>query len=455
MPMSRVRRSRKRLDPARREAVRLLMRIETDQAYANRLTSAGLTDELEPEAGRRTTEYVAGVTRWRRWLDFLLAQVYRGRYDSIEPKLRQILRLGLYELLFTDTPPYAVLHEAVELARKLVRPRAGAVVNAVLRTLLRQRDFLPQPQTGDLAEDLAIRYAHPTWVVRRWLDRYGADSTEALLRYYNERPWFGVRVRTDRIARHVVLHRLADRSVEAEPSPILDDFIRVRRLGPILQDRLIEKGLLTVQDESAGLIVRLLDPHPEETIVDACAAPGGKTTYIATRMRDHGRVVAFDVHPRRAELIRKAALQQGLTSIEVEAIDLRQVPERYPDLKADRVLLDVPCSGLGVLAKRADLRWHRRPEDLDELVRLQDELLEAAGRLVRPGGVLVYSTCTIEPEENEVRVRSFLARHPEFTVESVEPWVPAEMVTEEGFFATWPPRDQMDGAFAARLRRKV
>ncbi len=454
MPMSRVRRSRKRLDPARREAVRLLVRIEKDQAYANRLTSAGLTDELEPEAGRRTTEYVAGVTRWRRWLDFLLAQVYRGSYDSIEPKLRQILRLGLYELLFTDTPPYAVLHEAVELARKLVRPRAGAVVNAVLRTLLRQRDFLPQPQTGDLAEDLAIRYAHPTWVVRRWLARYGADSTEALLRYHNERPWFGVRVRTDRIARHVVLHRLADRSVEAEPSPVLDDFIRVRRLGPILQDRLIEKGLLTVQDESAGLVVRLLDPHPEETIVDACAAPGGKTTYIATRMRDHGRVVAFDVHSRRAELIRKAALQQGLTSIEVEAIDLRQAPERYPDLKADRVLLDVPCSGLGVLAKRADLRWHRRPEDLDELVRLQDELLEAAARLVRPGGVLVYSTCTIEPEENEVRVRSFLARHPEFTVESAERWVPAEMVTEEGFFATWPPRDQMDGAFAARLRRK-
>ncbi len=452
--MSRVRRSRKRLDPARREAVRLLVRIEKDQAYANRLTSAGLTDELEPEAGRRTTEYVAGVTRWRRWLDFLLAQVYRGSYDSIEPKLRQILRLGLYELLFTDTPPYAVLHEAVGLARKLVRPQAGAVVNAVLRTLLRQRDFLPQPQTGDLAEDLAIRYAHPTWVVRRWLARYGADSTEALLRYYNERPWFGVRVRTDRIARHVVLHRLADRSVEAEPSPVLDDFIRVRRLGPILQDRLIEKGLLTVQDESAGLVVRLLDPHPEETIVDACAAPGGKTTYIATRMRDHGRVVAFDVHSRRAELIRKAALQQGLTSIEVEAIDLRQVPERYPELKADRVLLDVPCSGLGVLAKRADLRWHRRPEDLDELVRLQDELLEAAAQLVRPGGILVYSTCTIEPDENEARVRSFLARHPEFTVESAARWVPAEMVTEEGFFATWPPRDQMDGAFAARLRRK-
>ena len=451
MPKTFVR--HKRLDPARREAVRLLERIENDQAYVNRLMSAGLTDELEPEAGRRATEYVAGVTRWRRWLDFLLAQNYRGRYDSMEPRLRQILRLGLYELLFTDTPPYAALNEAVELARRLVRPQAGAVVNAVLRSLLRQRDFLPQPQTGDPVEDLAIRYSHPTWIVQRWLARYGPADTEALLRYNNERPWFGVRVRTDRISRHVVLHRLADRGLEAEPSPVLDDFIRVQRLGPLLEDRLIEKGLLAVQDESAGLAVRLLDPHPDETIVDACAAPGGKTTYIATRMRDHGRVLAFDVHPKRTELIRRAALQQGLTSIVAEALDLRQVSERYPELQADRVLLDVPCSGLGVLAKRADLRWHRRPEELDELVRLQDELLETAARLVRPGGVLVYSTCTIEPEENEARVRAFLARHPEFTVERADAWVPAEMVTDEGFFATWPPRDRMDGAFAARLRR--
>ncbi len=451
MPKTYVR--HKHLDPARQEAVRLLERIENDQAYVNRLIAAGLTDELEPEAGRRATEYVAGVTRWRRWIDFLLAQAYRGRYDSMEPRLRQILRLGLYELLFTDTPPYAVLHEAVELARRLVRPQASTVVNAVLRALLRQRDFLPKPQTGDPAEDLAIRYSYPTWIVTRWLARYGPTETEALLRYNNERPCFGVRVRTDRIARHVVLHRLADRGVPAEPSPVLDDFIRVQRLGPILEDRLIEKGLLAIQDESAGLVVRLLDPHPEETIVDACAAPGGKTTYIATRMRDHGRVLTFDVHPKRTELIRKAALQQGLTSIVAETLDLRQLPERYPELQVDRVLLDVPCSGLGVLAKRADLRWHRRLEDLDELVRLQDELLEAAARLVRPGGVLVYSTCTIEPEENEERVRAFMARHPEFTVEQADRWVPTQMVTDEGFLATWPPRDRMDGAFAARLRR--
>jgi 16S rRNA (cytosine967-C5)-methyltransferase len=453
--MPRVRRQRRRLDPARQEAVRLLECIERDQAYVNRLMSAGLTDELEPEAGRRATEYVAGVTRWRRWLDFLLTQAYHGNYESAESGLRQILRLGLYELLFTDTPPYAVLHEAVELARRLVRSQAGAVVNAVLRTLLRQRDFLPQPQTGDLAEDLAIRYSHPTWMVQRWLARYGPGDTEALLRYNNERPWFGVRVRTDRIARSAVLHRLADRGIEAELSSVLDDFIRARRLGPILEDRLIEKGLLTIQDESAGLIVRLLDPHPEETVIDACAAPGGKTTYIATRMRDHGRVLAFDVHPKRTALIQKAALQQGLTSIVAEVLDLRHVAERYPTLQADRVLLDVPCSGLGVLAKRADLRWHRRPEELDELTRLQDELLEAAACLVRPGGVLVYSTCTIEPEENEARVQAFLAGHPEFVIENAENWVPAALVTPTGFLATWPPRDRMDGAFAVRMCRKA
>ncbi|GBD00643.1 Ribosomal RNA small subunit methyltransferase B [bacterium HR18] len=453
--MPKLRPFSKQPDPARREAVQLLERIESDQAYVNRLISEHLTDELPPEAGRRTTEYVAGVTRWRRWLDFLLAQAYHGRYDQLEPRLRQILRLGLYELLFLKTPAYAALHEAVLLAQAMVRPQAGKVVNAVLRTLLRQQDFLPQPQTGDVAEDLAICYSHPTWMVQRWLVRYGREATEALMQHNNTRPWFGIRVRTDRIARSVVLHRLADRRVEAEPSPVLDDFVRVRRLQPILEDRLIEKGLLAVQDESAGLVVRLLDPHPEETIIDACAAPGGKTTYIATRMRDHGRVLAFDVHPGRTERIRQAALQQGLTSIVAETLDVRHVAERYPTLQADRVLLDVPCSGLGVLAKRADLRWHRCPEALDELTQLQDALLEAAARLVRPGGVLVYSTCTIEPEENEMRVQAFLQRHPEFALEGAENWVPASMVTPAGFLATWPPRDRMDGAFAARMRRKA
>ncbi len=439
---------------SRRAALRQLERIERDDAYISQLDVEGANEALDARARRQVKDYVAGVTRWRRWLDFLLASFYHGDFDAMERTLQIILRIGLYDLLFLHTPTHAAVHENVELAKQDVRPGAAGLVNGVLRSIDRQRDDLPTPGTGDPAEDLAIRQSHPTWMVRRWIERYGLDATQELLAWNNRRPAYGVRINTLATSVEAFQQQLDAHDVTWAASPHLDDFVRVKGLQPIVEAGWLDTGQCAVQDESAGLVVRVLDPQPGETVIDTCAAPGGKTIYAALRMQGTGTIYAVDVNEARLGLVTEGAAAHGIDDmVRPVAADLRTWAATSDAPQADRVLLDAPCSGLGVLAKRADLRWQRSPDDFDELTALQDALLDAAAQLVRPGGALVYSTCTIEPEENQQRVAAFLARDDRFTLESVEETVPDATVTAEGVFTTLPHEHGVDGAFAARLRR--
>lgn len=435
---------------SRRVALEHLERVARDEAYVDQLEA----DDHDERTRRQARELVAGVTRWRRWLDFVLAKAYHGEYDSMEHRLQHILRLGLYELLFQSTPTRAVVHEYVELAKQMLRPGAGNLVNGVLRTIDRDRERIPEPDTGNQAEDLALRYSHPSWMVRRWLDRFGPDETAELLRWNNQRPLYSIRINTLQTSQEEVEAWLDDHDVIYTSSPYLDNVLRLKRLQPLIQGGLLDEGKVAVQDESAGLITRLLDPQPGDVLVDGCAAPGGKTMHAATCMQGEGEIHAFDIHEGRMERVTEAADAHGVAEmVKTEPADLTEVAERPEPPQADRVLIDVPCTGLGVLSKRADLRWQRDPDDLQELLALQDDLFDAAANLVRPGGVLVYSTCSIEPEENGQRVEAFLGRHDDFTIESAEGRVPDEVVSEDGFLATLPHRHRVDGAFAARLRR--
>jgi 16S rRNA (cytosine967-C5)-methyltransferase len=432
----------------RADAARRLLRVEQDRAHVARLADA----DADAADARLTSELVAGVTRHRRRLDFVLDHFYRGDPARLDPLLRQVLRVGLYELLVRETPPHAAVSEAVKAARALLHPGAANLANGLLRAAARAAEggTLPDPAGGDPADDLAVRASHPTWLVRRWLDRYGEDETLALLRADNQAPSYALRVNLLRTTPEALGERLTALGVGWRISHYLDDFLVVDRLQPVLRAGLLEEGLCAVQDEAAGLVVRVLDPQPGERVLDAAAAPGGKAVYAAQRMEDRGAVVAVDLHEARTALVRRAAEAQGVTIVRAVAADLRTWEAEAP---FDRVLLDAPCTGLGVLAKRADLRWNRRPEDVSTLTALQDDLLDAAARHVRPGGLLVYATCTLEPEENAGRVAAFLARHPNFGREPVGDAVPASMRTTEGDYAALPHRHGTDGAYAARLRR--
>lgn len=435
-------------DPtARVLAVQRLLRVETDGAHVARLADGA----HPPEVSRRAVDYVSGVTRQKRWLDFLIGEFYRGAVQDLDPELRQILRIGAYELIEKEVAPHAAVNEAVETAKALLHRGAAGLTNGVLRALDRahRAGTLPEPDTGDLAADLAVRYSHPTWPVRRWLERWGEDATRAFLGASNEPGRFTVRVTGGAAVTPEVIRRLADLGVEAEASEWADDFLRVDRLQPILRSDLLDEGTVAVQDVAAGLVVHVLDPQPGERVLDAAAAPGGKTVYAALRMGDEGEVIGLDVSEAKVGLIAGAARRHRLSIVRPVKADLTTWEE---DEEFDRVLLDAPCSGSGVLAKRADLRWRRSPEGVAELAALQDALLDAAAGHVRPGGLLVYSTCSVEAEENDDRVAAFLDRRNDFHLEPVEALVPDALI-DGAVYRALPHVHGTDGAFAARLRR--
>jgi 16S rRNA (cytosine967-C5)-methyltransferase len=437
------------VSPARRVSLKHLERVAQDDAYVGHLDA----DDEDARTRRQARELVAGVTRRRRWLDHVIADAYDGHYHGMEQRLRHILRLGLYEMLYQSTPIRAVVHEYVELAKRVLRPGAGNLVNGVLRTIDRA-DALPEPDTGDEGDTLGIQHSHPTWMVERWLDRYGEEKTVNLLEWNNRRPAYHVRVNPLQTSLEALEAWLDEHDVVHTRSPYLPNTVRIKRLQALVQSDLLDDGVVAVQDESAGLAVRLLDPQPGETVIDGCAAPGGKTMHIAAAMEGEGTIQAYDTNERRLNRVSEAASAHGVEAlVATTAADLQALADQDDPPQADRVLVDVPCSGLGVLGKRADLRWQRDEEELEELTELQDELLDAAARLVRPGGVLVYSTCTIEPDENEQRIDAFLARQVDFTVAPAGEHLPDEVVSPSGFLQTFPPRHRMDGAFAARLHR--
>lgn len=293
-------------------------------------------------------------------------------------------------------------------------------------------------------------------MVRRWTKHLGQEAAVKLMMWNNTDPSFSLRANSGKgFSRDDLIMKLNMLKVPHEPSLHLDDFVRIRSgMQMVIQNGFLKEGLCSVQDESAGLAVSVLDPQPGDCIIDCCAAPGGKTLFMASCLRGQGRISAIDVNKGRLRILGETAKLQCLDDV-ITCIhdDLRSFADENQST-FEKVLLDAPCSGLGVLSKRPDLRWNRRLEDMEELKKLQDELLDAACNLVGTDGVLVYSTCSVDPEENEERIAAFLLRHPEFQVDPVHRYVHSEFVTELGFFRSCPVKHSMDGAFAARLVRR-
>ncbi|ONK69374.1 uncharacterized protein A4U43_C05F22190 [Asparagus officinalis] len=470
------------VSPHRAVAAVRLLRVEQGGAFTDLLIEKGRNsatnemDYVERTLGFRTrdlddrdirlvTDVVGSAIRWKRYLDHLIMSLCNEEktFRDMEPLLLQILRIGFCEIIKLDMPAYAVVDENVRLAKVALRPGAGNLVNGILRklVLLKGTNSLPLPKLeGDdraRARALAIIHSHPVWMVRRWIKFLGREEAVRLMNWNNSDPSFSIRVNTWKgYTRDDLVTQLNTLKVPHEISTYNDDFVRIQRgMQIVIQAGLLKEGLCSVQDESAGLVVSVLDPQPGETIIDCCAAPGGKTLFMGSRMRGQGKVLAIDINKGRLRILKETTKLHGLDGVVITCCaDLRLFSEKNL-IKSDKVLLDAPCSGLGVLSKRADLRWNRKLEDLEQLKLLQDELLDAASRLVKPGGVLVYSTCSIDPEENEERIKSFLLRHPEFVVDPVNGKIPPDFITEKGFYSSNPVKHSIDGSFAARLIRSL
>lgn len=440
---------------ARALAVDLLTRVERDRAYASVLLDATLArGGLPGKEAALLTELTYGVLRWRGTLDWLVETVGRRRVADLPVRLRQILRVGAYQLRFLDrVPAYAAVSEAVALAKGPGGHEGWAsLANALLRRLADRRAALPVPDMQDPVERLALQFSHPAWLVRRWLARFGQAEATALLEA-NQAPAPTVllvnRLRTDAQA---VARYLAASGVSAVPSPLLPEALRVREGGRVRHDPLVAEGHVQVMDDGAALAVALLDPQPEETVLDACAGGGNKAIRMAALMGNTGRIVALDVGERALRRLREACGRLGATSVEPTAGDAREAARHVPG-GADRVLVDAPCTGLGTLRRHPEIRWRVPEADLTRLAALQRELVRGAAQAVRPGGCLVYAVCSTEPEEGEAVAEVFGRAFPGFR-EEVPAGFPATSVTRlpGAGLRTFPHRQGCDGFYFIRWR---
>ncbi|MCZ7556517.1 MAG: 16S rRNA (cytosine(967)-C(5))-methyltransferase RsmB [Bacteroidia bacterium] len=431
-------------------AVKILTRVERTDAYLDKLLDIELNDgDLNPPDKRLLSELVHGVLRNQSKLDWVLTGFYHGQYSKVAPNVRSALRVALYQILFlTRIPHHAAVNEAVEFVKKYRGQRLADTMNGLLRNIARNVDNIRYPLASvDEVQYLSVVHSHPAWMIKRWHARYGFEETESLCKANNMRPFLTMRPNPLKNDYQGFVNHLVEAGIDYRRCFYMREYLTVRNLPNIKQSALFTDGMFSIQDESAGLVGELLAPQPGETVIDLCSAPGGKAIHAGELMKNQGRIVAVDKYETRLNLVRQAAERTGITILETVEGDASTIALEA----ADKVLADVPCSGLGVLSKKPDIKWKREAEDIRKLIAIQRAILEHSASLVKPGGVLVYSTCTVEPEENHDIVFEFLSNHPEFTIDRADQYLPPRVVDEHGFLVTFPHRHRMDGAFGARL----
>ncbi|MFY7998647.1 MAG: 16S rRNA (cytosine(967)-C(5))-methyltransferase RsmB [Candidatus Kapaibacteriota bacterium] len=439
---------------ARGLAIKILSRLDQSDSYLDKLLEYELAHaDLKPVDRALLTELVHGVTRWQAKLDWVLTGFYHGEFVKCIVPVKNAMRIALYQIMFLHRiPPFAAVSESVELIKRLKGNRSGNLVNAILRNILNNINNIRYPLRGeDIARHFSVVYSHPFWMVKRWIDRLGVESAEALLKMNNERPKISLRMNMMRCKPEELFAFLESQDVKRWDAPFdTERLIWVGSLSSVREWKPFQDGWFSVQDPSAAQVVRLANPQRGQRVYDLCAAPGGKATFAAELMEDNGTIVALDKYAGKLNIIQENAERLRLTCISTLAQDGRNFA---PKELADIVLLDAPCSGLGTLAKKPDIKWKFETTDFMPLVRTQRELLRNAAKLVKVGGALVYSTCTIEPEENTSQIAWFLKEFTNYELDRAETYLP-EAICKDGFMQTFPHLHQTDGAFAARLVRK-
>ncbi|PKM81720.1 MAG: 16S rRNA (cytosine(967)-C(5))-methyltransferase RsmB [Firmicutes bacterium HGW-Firmicutes-14] len=448
---------------ARMMALEVLYTVLEEGAYSN-ISLNRVLEKYRPEKLDRAfaTELVYGTLRTLGTLDWILAKFLKKPLTDLPTWIRTILRMGVYQIIYMDrVPDSAACNESANLARKYGHTGTVKLVNGVLRNVARNREEIKFPDIDtDPVRGIAVRYSHPEWLVRKWVREFGAQGAEELCRANNEVPPNAVRTNTLRITRDELKETLAEEGVESIEGRFAPETLIIggfKSVGSLAAHR---SGLFMVQDESSALVGHALSPQPGSLVIDACSAPGGKSTHLAQLMGNRGHIISADVHPHKMRLIRENAARLGVDIIEPVVVDAAEIDREYPG-KADYILVDAPCSGLGILRRRPEIRWRKEPGQINELAALQLKILQSASRCLKPGGTVVYSTCTLTGEENIDVVKKFLADNEDFAMESLADYLPGPLAElpgtdtiDRGYIQFLPHIHGTDGFFIARMKKK-
>ncbi|MCL7746415.1 16S rRNA (cytosine(967)-C(5))-methyltransferase RsmB [Halalkalibacter alkaliphilus] len=439
--------------PVREVALEILLQIEKNQAYSNLLLNQTVNrTKLDPRDVGLLTEIVYGTIQRRDTLDYYLQSFVKKGVPSLQDWVKVLLRLSVYQIAYLDrVPERAVIHEAVAIAKKRGHKGISGMVNGVLRSI--QREGLPSlAHIKDETERVALEYSYPVWLVKRWVAQYGLDETREMCQSSLEPPNVTVRVNQVKASVEEALLLLEKEGLQVKHGDLSPDAIIVEK-GNVFQTNTYKKGYVTAQDESSMLVGRAVGAKPGMTVADTCAAPGGKSTHIAEQMDDTGTVLSFDLHDHKVKLIHDQTKRLGLSCIQAEAMDARKIHENVKG-QFDRVLVDAPCSGFGVIRRKPDIKWSKRETDIKAIKNIQQDILQAVAPFVKQGGTLIYSTCTVDKDENEKSVANFLAEHPDFQLDkTLKDRLPEKALGRyvEGMVTILPQDFQTDGFFIASL----
>lgn len=440
--------SSKKYSP-REMALRILYGIEEEGLQAADGIDFYCGENKTSNLDRRfITELVNGATKLRRRIDFGIQAFLKEKLEKLTPWIRNILRMGIYQVDYMDkVPESAAVNESVKLAKKYGHSGTAGLVNAVLRSYIREKDKVRIPRENP-GEFLGIFYSFPDWMIEKWIAEYGEENTIKSCGYFNSKPKISFRVNLLKTDPDSVERKLKSEKIEFQKSRWLENFYTFSSAVDLDSLDILNQGLIYIQDESTALPVLLLNPKPGETVLDLCAAPGGKTIFMAEKMQNKGKIIALDKSLNKLKLISENCQRLGVKIVETKMGD----GTKFETEPVDKILLDAPCSGLGVLERNAEARWLKQEKDMDRLSQLQLTLLNNAKDLLKKGGIMVYSTCSLAKEENEMVVEKFLQENKNFSLGDAAETVNPEL-TENKFVKTYPFSHNTDGSFAAGLKK--
>jgi 16S rRNA (cytosine967-C5)-methyltransferase len=444
-------------DKTRETALKILYDIDELGAYSNISMSKHFNNnELKDIDKAFITELVNGTVKWRLSIDWLIEQYSTIKIKKMSGFILNILRLGIYQLIYLDkVPKSATVNESVKLAKRYGNKGSIGFVNAVLRSVSQNTDNIKYPSREDgVVRYLSVRYSHPEWLVNEWLEEFGEEFAEGILASNNDMPDLCIRVNTLKTKKEDLLGMLRDMGIQAAMSDYIDEALVIKGASNIFKSELFKNGFFQVQDESAMLVSKILDPEEGELVIDVCSAPGGKAMHMAQLMNNKGTIIARDNHLHKIKLIKELSKKIGVTIIKAELFDAETTDEKLIK-KADKVIVDAPCTGFGILRRKPDIKWTRKLSDIEEIAKSQKKILQSASSYVKPDGVLLYSTCTFGKKENENVISEFLMNNKDFKTVDISDLLPNKLKQEvkNNVIQLFPNRDKTDGFFIAKMKR--